>query len=492
MRFLTPALLLAAMACQAPTPATPCAAASDCPPGHLCDAFYGYCIAAAGRDGGAADRLHLDAALRDSAIDTASPDAAGPPLQIFRSVGPNNRAPLASHSGSLSVYSGVANIAPGPGDRIGVGDILAYSAYSGGGYDTAAMIVRRISATSYEVRTMDGDSAPDTSSDTTMWKIFRAHTSLAEALRGDLNSGLQSLGLTLPPETGDLVGSNRVLNILCYADAVDTESASLGEVTTSPVHRVRIYTPHLASEVGVSQRHAGTWSESVYTIRNNFSEDILVSADHVTIEGLQIDVVDTGGYNVGVSVYAVGAGARIEVLGCIFRGDGAASGPEYIAAEIWESNEGATLRLANNLIYGMGGGFESACAICAFSSRIEAYHNTIVDAPIGAQVVLPCPGILAINNLFADCDRPADGRFIDGTDYNATTSANLGYVTTTSPSHDRVGQVFGFVAATACNFHLTAGDSGARNAGSTLPQVTTDIDGQPRTVPRDIGADEVE
>jgi len=99
---------------------------------------------------------------------------------------------------------------------------------------------------------------------------------------------------------------------------------------------------------------------------------------------------------------------------------------------------------------------------------------------------------LAKNNIFAGCGAMAiqSALFVSGTGYNATDQPSIGYPPT--PSSDRVGQTFSFVDAAAGDYHLAPDDTGARDYGtSDVGAVTsTDIDGQTRLDPWDIGADE--
>jgi hypothetical protein len=67
--------------------------------------------------------------------------------------------------------------------------------------------------------------------------------------------------------------------------------------------------------------------------------------------------------------------------------------------------------------------------------------------------------------------------------YNASSHATLGY---TAGANDRVSQTFTFISAT--NYRITASDTGAKGYGTALTLFTTDIDGNTRTVPWDIGA----
>ena len=89
------------------------------------------------------------------------------------------------------------------------------------------------------------------------------------------------------------------------------------------------------------------------------------------------------------------------------------------------------------------------------------------------------------------------GTFSNGTDYNATNNASMGYtVTGGGNTHDRVSQPFSFVDKAGYDLHLQGSDAAAMNYGVSLsadPKIpfAVDIDGDSRPIGAswDIGAD---
>jgi len=444
------------------------------------------------------DHSRADAAVADAIYDHVIPTNA---TDIYRSVGPGNTTALAvgTPSNTLRFESGLAVFDLEVPPAIGVGDVIAYDSDSDATIDTLAMIVGRASSTSVSVRPIDGAATTDPGVATLDWRIYRAYTSLANALAGrPINSGLTltSAGFQTYGDDQDLVRYNQRRHIACYADAVDTSWANIQYWTTSPSNYLRIYAPYLPGEVGVSQRHNGTWRTSgAYTIDNTSNDvAIVVRSDNVWIDGLQVSVYRNGGSNGGISVTGNSTNDPVVTVSeCIIRGNNTGLGSEHFGIEIWDTQATAVVKVHNNLIYGFTGSAVDEVGIWAQTGQIEGVNNTLVGCFFGARVA--GGAMLAVNNLFSSCTIAVAGTFADGTDYNATDSLTLSYnVQGVSPTHDHVGSVFTFLYAANKDFHLGANDQGARELGREWPGVVIDIDGNLRPLPTgtawDIGADE--
>lgn len=129
-------------------------------------------------------------------------------------------------------------------------------------------------------------------------------------------------------------------------------------------------------------------------------------------------------------------------------------------------------------------GFSHAQAI-----RVQVAHNTIVNP--GRQVLFEHSGVLpAVDCAFANNIITGSGTLYseDVTSVNMTRSQNIIFGYTPSQS----GFLVENPLLTATDPEKLSASSPAINAGDTnyFSYVTEDMDGQPRSVPRDIGADE--
>ncbi|NLC31515.1 MAG: hypothetical protein GX765_05705, partial [Candidatus Moranbacteria bacterium] len=182
--------------------------------------------------------------------------------QIFRSVGPGATGLLTSdtaHARTITLTSGVATFSVALPDNIGVGDAVIID--TGGtdqtidASDTLLFIHSRTSSTSYTLRTHTGSVPGDIAINDT-YQIYRAYTSLANAEAGTKNT---SIPIAFNGGNRDLVTNDEQWNIACYANGTtaDTTAVDIFGWTTDIDNFIKIYTPTLLTEVGVSQRHSG-------------------------------------------------------------------------------------------------------------------------------------------------------------------------------------------------------------------------------------------
>src|SRR5690606_1349207 len=131
---------------------------------------------------------------------------------------------------------------------------------NGGSIDAHGVIARRNSSTEYKIVTISNGVPTNTSSGDQDWMIFRYYTSLYDAERGSINSGLDPYVSPNELFSGsiNLVSNDYVWNIALYAG---TDSGAVDfNWTSDRFNMLRMFTPYKETEVGISQRHNGSWT----------------------------------------------------------------------------------------------------------------------------------------------------------------------------------------------------------------------------------------
>jgi hypothetical protein len=313
--------------------------------------------------------------------------------------------------------------------------------------------------------TAGGDGTTNNTSGAT-----RAFASLAEAL-----NSLPSWPTALSDQ----------YTIYCSGTAADTTTCNqdVMDQVTSTTNYIRI----------VGDNTTGKWNTSAYRLEisnghgfyNNYGA-------HVRVENMQVKVTSTsGGTNYNCYRLATAnndsSGGNIDhrLINCIAWGV-QSGGPNifgFIDSDPGAS--GACYRI-NCLAYDAYCGYSSDSSTWA-TNNLYNYNCTGHSNAINWLDVQKC-----VNCLSA----------------NPTTGAGYGFYVTGSTGHSynasdddtangtgaRDNQTFTFVDAANDDYHLAANDAGARGYGTTNPGsglYSTDIDGQTRAAPWDIGADQV-
>ena len=279
-----------------------------------------------------------------------------------------------------------------------------------------------------------------------------------------------------------LVTADEQWDIVCY------DGGNLGS-TTCPT-RTTDATRYLRIVAHQSVRHRGVYSTSYAYISGDYQP--LAAIPHYTrVEGLQISV--TGDDLSMKGIVALYGTKGIYIEGNIIRAVPNGS-PVYWSVQCWAVDLGTDLAgdcfVFNNIFYGWNVKTTGNAGLSVqqhTSGKTYCYNNTFVDCYTG--ILDGYNKVVVKNCLFAGSNAVLSGGVDSASDYNAS---DLG--TTTGGANDRVSQTFTFVNAGAKDYHLAAGDAGARTYGvdlsgdANLP-FNTDIDGTTR-VPWDIGADE--
>lgn len=412
-------------------------------------------------------------------------------VDIFRSVGPGNSSVLADDtSGTVSfdIAAGILTFSAGIPNNIGVGDVIQYD----DGSWHVIFIHGRISSTRFEVRDVDGSNAQDKTG-ITSWAIYRAYTSLANAVVGTENTAFESSVQNFDSWSGarNLDTNNERWHIACYGDNVDTIPVEISSWSTTSNEYLRIFTPVTSSEVGITQRHTGSWSSSHYQLAIANASALTFDTKHIRIEGLQIRLTSLNAANqraIVIDGQTVDLSTDIQLSGNILRGIGTTGENNHWGIFASANSGNGNLQIWNNIIYDFNKNSNGNGGISLNDSGYNyvVFNNTVVNCRRGIEQTNGA--VLAINNITQNCDDGFFGSFGAGSDFN------LSDVSTDAPGqHAKNNTNVDF--AGAADFHLSPIDTAARLAGATLSShpalsFSDDIDGQTRTTYWDIGADE--
>ncbi len=429
--------------------------------------------------------------------DAKDGDDGGPAaIRIYRSVGPGNTGALASGgvADTLEISGMTAYFSAPLPETVGIGDALQYDSDGDTSVDALAFVHARASSTEFDLSDASGGQPLATTTATARWEIFRAYTSLKDALSCDENPSIAAALLDFDDAATvrNLAAADQVWNIACYADNVDDQNADISDWQTDETRYLRIFTPVDPTQAGKNQRHTGLWTPGAYAIEGQSDQTILRIGPevHVRIEGLQIYLNNTAGTDgFCISSYSE---STAWISANIIKGNG--QGGSGIAL----TNGGATAGIWNNIIYDVANSLTGVGISLDSEMTAHVYNNTIYNTRIGIYSNgTEAPNILLINNLAASNTEYDFGDLYWGSgsshncsqDHSATVKMPDG-TGGTSPSSV-------FVDFSGRNLHLKAGDTSCKNAGTDLSSdphlpFDTDVDGQPRPAGNawDIGADE--
>ena len=418
---------------------------------------------------------------------------------VFYSVG-QNTADHKTGAPTVDIANGVATFSIAQtAATIGVGDVVDYDVDH-----KQCNISSKISQTVWSCVSATGGN-PTSVSGATVNTISHAFSSLSAAISG------ASDGTHL--NTTDLVTGNYVLNIPCYYDSgPDTTSVTVSGYTTSSSTYIYIYTPsNTSTEVNQSQRHNGKWSDSKYNLITSYSDyarpSINNSVNHIRIDGLQIwrnESIDAGDLYMGAINCDVfpdsitWANADIRISNSIIKGrldhlDGHPCGI-YIGGV--DGSSGA-FSIWNNIIYDIQAPiYHNSVGICSIlqnsSVSFYVYNNTIINVyrafvQYGDNVYIIAKNNIAYKSITTNYYGNYDGSSCNNLSGPAMTDAP-GY----NPQN---GSSVVFADELNRDLHLAESDVNAKGKGVNLTfdanlSFNTDIDGQTRSIPWDIGADQ--
>lgn len=277
-------------------------------------------------------------------------------------------------------------------------------------------------------------------------------------------------------EQGNLVTLDRQLVIECYP-MEDTTAVAVSGYTVDATRNIIIRTPATA-------RPNGTWTTSAYRlVTPTGAPSINVSTEYTILDGLQVR--NTGNHATNDDVILLYTWrSHIRVINCVVTG-----GYHGIMA-VASATVGGYL-IANNVVYGTYAGGIRYAGSAGLIAR--AINNTVYGCNTGSVAFrggIENEGSYqeAINNLAVGNNGYAYKQAA-GQSYNISSDATA--AGSGSQTNKTLTDVK-FVSTTpgAEDLHLQSG-SVAIGAGTDLSSyITTDIDGQTRSVPWDIGADQ--
>jgi|WetSurMetagenome_2_1015567.scaffolds.fasta_scaffold01475_10 hypothetical protein len=421
--------------------------------------------------------------------------------QIYRSVGVGGENEIASGTATALLTIDGSGNATFSGttipDRVGVGDAIVYDSNNSNtitAADSVVFIHGRNSNNSYIVKTEAGFNVAATTAANDTWAIYRAYTSLAKAENSINNPSILpsydtwSGGKDLTSSSG----ANQVWNIACYGDAADTTVVDVNGWTTDSQNYIRIYTPYLPSEVGVSQRHSGKWDDSKYRmeiVSNSSNALDIGNVAYAKIDGLQIKVKfnTASGAGIGASGHAAAWISNNIIWGAL------SVNGNNVGISSHDQDSTAKIYGWNNIIYGFkySSSLSSAYQGGIFCDTGDCYYynNTVYDCDKG--FLSQGFNFTIKNNIsYSNNDNYANN-------FSASSTNNLSgpsQISGNSGSDSRTS-IVSFANETNKDFHLSPCDVGARDYGVDLSgdkyiPFSTDIEGQIRAGAWDIGADE--
>lgn len=419
---------------------------------------------------------------------------------VYRSVGPSNTTALAS--GSVSNNITIQNSAYNGGmgtaifdtalaNNIGVGDVIQYDSNSDTTIDAVLFIAGRVSSTQYFVQTSNGGYVSLSGYTTQYWNIYRAYTSLANAIAGSENTGITASVRDFDTFTSgnDIAAQNLQWNIALYADAIDTTATEVNNWTTSFASYLKLYTPYASTEVGTSQRHSGTWASGGYTLNADGSiasgDGLLIGVDHVVVEGLKMESTNSTGYR---STFMISFADDVLAQSNIVRSQDTGSPVTGFFAEVADNQ---VAKFVNNISYCDGCLWFTSFG--AGSGKVLFYNNTAAAGDNDYGFYIDCNYLVEFKNNISIL-QGATGTGYGYACVSGNSTNNLSSDASAPGSNAITNASVTFVAPGSYNYLLSTSDtSGAKTGGADLSSdsyipFSIDILGATRSAPWSIGA----
>ena len=447
--------------------------------------------------------------------------------QVYRSVG-TGAGNLNTGGRTVEIVADTATFSGAMPDTIGVGDVLQYQV-TGTWY--LAFIQGRTSDSVFSVATSTAD-VPQPAAAGTAVSVFRAYTSLSNWQAQDENDSLDDSAEDFDTSR-DLVASGTTMMVACYDDGPMNDMVNITGWTTGPDNYVRVFTPVGRHLVGTSQRHsgvAGTGFRVTPTASGAAYQIVNLDTGYIRVEGLEIDGsgVTNARYVRGIRVRdGLPATGDIRIDSCLIHGlhttqSGFSNEGSMGIIDMQSSaGSGPPLLITNNIIYDITNTvLHGHIAGIHVGSRgtSYAYNNTVyyinnigngsISGPAWGIYTKAWPAasgnatLIATNNYVGDVRAPLD----PGGNRWCFDAESPGGVTTQSNNVSSDGTAVGQTLKTDYVNYFQNINGGMEDlhlkGSSALPAIWNaagtdlsatfahDVDGQLRSVPWDIGADE--
>jgi hypothetical protein len=239
---------------------------------------------------------------------------------------------------------------------------------------------------------------------------------------------------------------------------------------------IRIFTPYSADQVGVSQRHSGSWDESKYRLVVNNANAIYTKLSRMRIEGLQIQITGTTNTVNGVQVSATTEPViesniiRSTSTGTGLMGVRMSGAGRYNRHELW-------MLVHNNLIYGFSTTDSAGIGVTsAFQYGLGArvFNNTLYGNYFGVYIAkdstyraLTVNNNIIMNSVSSSINTSQTTSGTYSAKNNLTSDSSITLTSVSSDNITNVSAADTFVDPLNGNFSLRAG-SAAIDGGMDL------------------------
>jgi hypothetical protein len=395
---------------------------------------------------------------------------------VYYSVGQNTTSHMTG-TPTMTVASGVATFSVAQtSTAMGVGDRVTFNGSS------VCYVASKSATDVWNLVTKLGAACPNVTG-ATVNSIAHEFLSMNAAIGGSSPGAADANHLN----TGDLVAGGYVLHITLYYDSgPDTSWVQVLSTTwtTGASNYIQVFTPNdTSTQCNLSQRHAGVYSAAKYRLAGNGTNGYLLSTTvpYIRFEGSQISNIQAADYGAIKQDGPIIAASDVRFTENIIyntKGKGIETGA-------------GTVTLENDIIYGAElAGIE--VTYNAHDTATAILNCTLVGN--GTYGVLRSSGGATVKNTYSGGNGTSD--YSEATPTAFTTSASSDATVragvTASLAYDASN--FANVTPGSEDLHLVPGAAAALLTGGTdlSASFTHDIDGQLRTAPWSIGADELD
>lgn len=415
-------------------------------------------------------------------------------LARYRSVG--GAASLASGTSStLSVIGNVAIFTNPLPNTVGIGDVLQYDSAPDNvidANDTLALVRERISSTKLFVARSNG-STPVSYTGTSglqSWNIYRAYTTLPNALSGTENTSIDTDIRDFDTLPKDLVAANEQWNIVTYT-GTDTTGATVDTWNTDATRFLKIFSPRGPNfyESGQSYRHQGVRDSNIYELSQtaaNTTPTLLIDDTNVQVEGLQLrsanNTANKPNIRIGSAAGAIAtATAEVKIINNLLSATWT-SGVHgtILTGPTANLNASANIKVYDNILYSNGGG---SAYIMGTGGTHYIYNNTAVNYTLGFNASALSGARATLKNNIVQ--NTSGNNYPVGANCTNCTN-NLAGDTNAPGTNPQNSKTVNFVDSANYNFLLDSTDSAAINAGTNASDAyitfSTDILGATRPI----------